>query len=114
MDGFDFRLWVAQGFGVGRVPVAAGTFGSALGLGRFALLIKSGSPWWFGSGILLGFFLSVWLSGVGEKILAQKDPGSVVLDEITALPLCYAGWIAALVWRNGKWPVLDDFFGAGI
>ena len=113
MAGFDPKLWVAQGFGIGRVPVAPGTFGSILGLGWFALLVRLGNAWWFGAGILMGLLLSVWLCGAGEKILQQKDPASVVLDEITAMPLCYAGWIAALMWRDGKWPVLDHFFGPG-
>jgi phosphatidylglycerophosphatase A len=95
----NLKLWIAQGFGVGRIPFGPGTFGSVVGLGWTALLIASGSFWVFLAGIAAGIVLSVWLCGEGEKILKQKDPSSVVLDEIAAMPLCFAGWIWAL-WRT--------------
>jgi len=110
--GFDVKLWIAQGFGLGRVPIAPGTFGSLIGLLWFALLISLGHWLLFSFGIIAGFFVSVWLCGAGEKILQQKDPGSVVLDEITAMPLCFVGWIIILVSDEGHWPKLEDFFGA--
>ena len=40
-------LWIAQGFGIGRIPVAPGTFGSLLGLVWFGLLLMTGNLWWF-------------------------------------------------------------------
>jgi len=109
---FDLRLWVAQGFGIGRVPFAPGTFGSLLGLLWFAFLLSLGNWVWFGLGTVVGFFISVWLCGAGEKILSQKDPGSVVLDEITALPFCFVAAIATWIHRHGKWPMLQEFFAA--
>ena len=103
-------LWIAQGFGSGRIPFAPGTFGSVVGLLWFALLLLAGNIWLFLGGTLLGLALSVWLCGVGEKILGQTDPGSVVLDEIAAIPLCFAGWVILLLWQNHAFPAPGFFF----
>lgn len=102
-------LWVAQGFGVGRVPVAPGTFGSVVGGWWFFLLLLPGRPWFFVAGMLGSVFVSVWLCGAAEKILRQTDPGSVVLDEIIALPFCFAGWVAWEWVRLGRWPAVGEF-----
>jgi phosphatidylglycerophosphatase A len=106
------RLWIAQGFGIGRIPVAPGTFGSVLGVGWFALLLLTGKLWLFVLGTIAGIALSVWLCGVAEEILLKKDPQSVVLDEITAIPVCFMGWVAVLTWKTGAMPHLDYFFSA--
>ena len=106
------RLWIAQGFGVGRIPVAPGTFGSVLGVGWFVLLLLTGKLWLFATGTVAGIMLSVWLCGVGETILRQKDPQSVVLDEITAMPVCFLGWVAIVTWKSGALPPLAFFFSA--
>ena len=87
-------LFLAQGLGIGRIPVAPGTFGSLLGLAWLALLLLPGNWWILGAGIALSTGLSVWLSGASEKILNQPDPGSVVIDEIIAIPFCFVGWLA--------------------
>ena len=110
VSGRHVRLWIAQGFGVGRIPFAPGTFGSIVGLGWFGLLLASGRVWCFALGTLLGVVISVWLCGFGEKLLSQKDPGSVVLDEIVAIPVCFSGWVGLGVWRTGGFPQLDFSF----
>ena len=88
------KLWIAQGFGVGRIPRAPGTFGSLVGVLWFGLLLMPGSMGIFIGGTIAAIALSVWLCGAGEQLLGQKDPGSVVLDEIAALPVCFLGWVA--------------------
>jgi phosphatidylglycerophosphatase A len=108
--GSTLALWVAQGFGLGRVPVAPGTFGSVLGVGWFALLIASGRFWALLIGCGVGAALSVWLCGAAERMLGKKDPGSVVLDEIAAMPVCFVGWVATVVWKTGTMPGLSYFF----
>ena len=105
-------LWIAQGFGSGRIPFAPGTFGSVVGLGWFALLLLTGNLWLFLAGTFLGLSLSVWLCGVGEKILKQTDPGSIVLDEITAIPLCFAGWVMLLLAQTHLFPAPEFFFSS--
>jgi phosphatidylglycerophosphatase A len=103
------KLWIAQGFGVGRIPVAPGTFGSIVGLGWFALLMLTKSWPLYIAGNAVAVALSIWLCGEAEKILNQKDPGSVVLDEIVAIPLCFTGWLAAVWWSQHRWPGVEFF-----
>lgn len=93
-------LLFAQGFGIGRIPFAPGTFGSVLGLGWFALLLLPGSFSGFIAGIVIGLGVSVWACDVGEKVLGKKDPGSVVLDEVAAIPLCFLAWVGIEYFRN--------------
>jgi len=107
------RLWIAQGFGVGRIPVAPGTFGSVIGVGWFALLLLTGKLWLFVAGTVAGIVLSIWLCGVGEELLLKKDPQSIVLDEITAMPVCFMGWVAVLACKTATFPRVETFFSAG-
>jgi phosphatidylglycerophosphatase A len=98
----NWKLWIAQGFGIGRIPVAPGTFGSIFGVAFFAALLCSHSILVVIAGIIVTSALSVWLCGEAEKILGQTDPGSVVLDEIAAMPLCFVG----TVWWMGPKPAV--------
>jgi phosphatidylglycerophosphatase A len=107
-----FLLWVAQGLGVGRMPFAPGTFGSFAGLLWFALLLLTGHLWLYVLGTIAGLALSVWLCGVGERLLGKRDPGSVVLDEIMAMPVCFLGWVGKLVSDTGSLPAPEFFFSA--
>lgn len=104
-----FLLWIAQGFGIGRIPFAPGTFGSVLGLLWFALLLLTGNPWLFVAGTVAGLGVSVWLTGVAEKVLGRKDPGSAVMDEITAIPVCFLGWVMFLYSHSGSLPAPEYF-----
>lgn len=97
-------LLLAQGLGVGRIPVAPGTFGSVLGVAWFALLLAGGNPWLYLAGTVASLAASVWLCGAAEKVLQQTDPGSVVLDEIVALPICFAPFVVAAYCRAGHLP----------
>jgi phosphatidylglycerophosphatase A len=108
----SFILWVAQGFGLGRIPWAPGTFGSLGGLLWFLLLLKPGSLWFFLLATVIGIFLSVWLCGEAEKILKLRDPGSIVLDEMIALPVCFSPWVLSEWFRNDSLPA-PEFFLSG-
>ena len=103
-------LWIAQGFGAGRIPFAPGTFGSLLGLVWFVVLLLPGNFWVYLGGMVTGIFLSVPLCGAAEKILNQPDPGSVVLDEIIAVPICFGAWVGAFLFKNGGMPPPEYFF----
>ena len=105
-----FILWLAQGFGAGRIPFAPGTFGSVVGLAWFWILLLPESPLFYGLGVLASILISVWLCGVGEKILNQRDPGSIVMDEIIAIPICFGSWLAFLFFKKGVWPAPEYFF----
>jgi len=89
-------LWVAEGFGLGRMPVAPGTFGTAAGFAWLWVLLLAGNVWVYFAGLAAGFFGAVWIGDRAEVILDRKDPGSVVVDEIAALPLVFAGPVVLL------------------
>ena len=103
------KVWIAQGFGIGRIRVAPGTFGSVLGIGWFLLLLVSGRLSVLLLGSLVGLGLSVWLCGVAERALGQKDPSSVVLDEIAAIPVCFFACVGICWWKTGAVPGPDFF-----
>ena len=90
-------LSLAQGFGLGRIRVAPGTFGSLAGMLWFILLASLSSAPLFAAGAVLAISVSVWLTGDAERILQSKDPSSVVLDEIVAVPACFVSWML-IVW----------------
>src|SRR5262249_7453024 len=46
----------------------------------------------------------------GEKLLNRKDPGSVVLDEIAAIPVCFIGWIVLVMRHSDSLPAPGYFF----
>ena len=105
-------LWMAQGFGAGRVPVAPGTFGTLVGLIWFAALLAAGEFWVFLVGAFAAPFFSVWCCGVAERALGKPDPGSVVMDEIVAVPLCFLAPVLAEYSRSGELISVDVFFGS--
>jgi phosphatidylglycerophosphatase A len=105
-------LWLAQGFGIGRIPIAPGTFGSMLGLAWFLLLLLPRNTWLFVTGCILGTVASIWICGEAERLLNTRDPGSVVLDEMVAMPLCFAWWVGRFHSRNGGLPPPEHFFTA--
>ena len=99
--------WIAQGFGIGKVPFAPGTFGSFLGFGWFLLLLIPQNLAFFFTAILFSVFLSVLCSEIAEVALKQKDPGSVVIDEIIAIPICFLGWILVSGKVSPMWYLAD-------
>lgn len=105
-------MWLAQGLGVGRIPRAPGTFGSALGVGWFLVLLLPGHFGTFVAGIVAGLAWSIWCCDAAERVLRRKDPGSVVLDEIAAIPLCYLPWVIHVWWPAGQMPAPEHFFTA--
>ena len=103
-------LHLAQGFGLGRLPLAPGTFGSLAGLPWLLLLLGTGSLYSFLAALMAGFAVSVWACGTAEDLLRHKDPPSVVLDEIVALPLAFVPWTIDFWLRHSTLPPPDEFF----
>ena len=74
-------MFIATGAGSGRLPLAPGTWGSAVGvliwlaIGRFSLPA-------YGATVGVLFVIGVAAAGAAEKIVDQGDPGLVVIDEI--------------------------------
>lgn len=105
----SLTLLLAQGLGVGRIPFAPGTFGSFLGFAWFVITIAPRSLAFYALATIAGLAVSVWASSEAEKILGKTDPGSVVIDEIAAIPICFAGWILTLTLKNGAMPAIPEF-----
>ena len=111
-------LVLATGLGVGFVPWMPGTFGSLLGLPLAWLVMGSNMPLWAKIAVEAGLLLAgLPLCGQAAKLFGRPDPGSVVYDEIAAIPLLFlsvpftfstaiAGFIWFRVFDIAKpWPV---------
>jgi phosphatidylglycerophosphatase A len=83
-------LFVATGFFIGTVPFAPGTFGTLIGLPVCFLLSRLN---FLQSVICILVFIpfAIWIASAAEKILRQKDPGQIVIDEIAGLMVTLAG-----------------------
>ena len=90
-------LALATAFGVGYVPVAPGTCGSAVGLLVWTLL--PASTWVQAAAIVALFVIGSWSGGVAERHLGTSDPAPVVIDEVmgmlVTLFLNPVGWVGA-------------------
>jgi phosphatidylglycerophosphatase A len=96
----NLAVFVAQGFGIGRVPYAPGTFGSMVGLLWIALLLVPQNLTVYLLGTIAGVFVAIWIGARAERVLNQKDPGSIVIDEIAALPIAFLPGMLAGQERN--------------
>jgi|TARA_B100001971_G_scaffold122989_1_gene113292 phosphatidylglycerophosphatase A len=103
-------LWIAQGGGLGRVPKVPGTVGTLGGFPLTALFLLPENFWVYLSGCVLCIPFSAWICGEAECILDKKDPPSVVLDEIIAVPICFLGIFGIMKFSGLGEPTLDAFF----
>ncbi len=90
-------LVLATGFGSGRIPKAPGTFGPLAALPLIGLMA------WMGpqalAFFLVGFTLfSIWVADQAEKMLGQKDPGCIVIDEMAGI--CVALCLVPITWTT--------------
>ena len=46
-------------------------------------------------------------------MLKAKDPGSVVFDEIAAIPVCFIGWVMIRFCNNGGYVPSPEYFFSG-
>jgi len=83
-------MFLATGCFVGNISFAPGTFGSILGLPLCFFLSKIDLSVAAVLTVLLILF-SVWVAGEAEKILGEKDPGAIVIDEIAGIVVTLIG-----------------------
>ena len=76
----------------------------------FILLLLPGNFWFFVGMLVFLAIASVYFCERAEVILNQRDPGSIVIDEIVAVPLCFAGWVSSLYFSSGEMPGWQHFF----
>ncbi|MFW6080372.1 MAG: phosphatidylglycerophosphatase A [Desulfosalsimonas sp.] len=81
---------VATGGYIGKMPFAPGTFGSVPGLLLYYVMAGMSA---LSAAVLLAavIALAVWASGRAEAVMGQKDPGSVVIDEIAGMGVVFVG-----------------------
>ena len=103
-------LWIAQGGGLGRFPKIPGTVGTLGGFPLTALFLWPGNFWAYLAGCVLCIPLSAWVCGEAERIMDEKDPGPVVLDEIIAMPICFLGVFGLMEFQPTGMPALTDVF----
>jgi phosphatidylglycerophosphatase A len=97
---FAPAVFVATGFGIGRVPFAPGTFGSFLGLPLAAAMTVAATAlagrlgtgptaaWAIEAALVVAVCLaSIPICSRAARCLGRKDPGAIVLDEVASLPL---------------------------
>jgi phosphatidylglycerophosphatase A len=91
-------LAVATACGVGYVPFAPGTFGSAAGLLLWFLLPPSGAVQ---AGVIATILVvGSWAAHVAERHFERTDPAPVVIDEVMGMLVTLlfvpAGWMGAI------------------
>lgn len=110
--------WIAVGFGSGLLPIAPGTWASALAVALFWMVPPIGIVWYLGA-LTIAFLLGVWACGESARRIGLKDPACVVFDEIVGMWLTLtvvprqAGWLAVAflaframdVWK--PWPIRE-------
>ncbi len=132
-------VWLAEGLGLGRIPVAPGTFGSLLGL-PLGLALAAVLPWPVYAALLAATLpVHAWICAAGAEARGVPDPSPVVWDEVAgmlvALTAVPAGWappvVAFIAFRafdilkpfpvgwldvrlSGGWGVLLDDIAAGV
>ncbi len=108
---------IATWFGVGRLPVAPGTWGSAVTLPVAWLVASWLAPIWLLAAAAAVFAVGWWAGGVYARGIGADDPGEVVVDEVAGqlvalavVPLDLVYYAAAFVlfriadiWK--PWPV---------
>jgi phosphatidylglycerophosphatase A len=83
-------LFLATGCNIGKMPFAPGTFGSLLAL--FPCYLLALFPLQIEITVIVVFVgIAILVADKAEKILAQKDPGSIVIDEIAGMMVTLTG-----------------------
>jgi len=98
--GGTLAMWLATGFGAGLSPVAPGTMGTVVAVPLGYLF----SSWLGPTGQILCLAavvaVAIWSADLAARRLELKDPGQVVVDEITgylvSVALLPPGWITLL------------------
>jgi phosphatidylglycerophosphatase A len=77
-------VWVATGFGIGRLPFAPATWASLAVAAVLLPFTASLDPWIVGAVALLVAALGIWSAGEAEKTLGT-DAKPIVIDEIVGM-----------------------------
>ncbi len=86
--------FIATVFWVGYLPIAPGTWATGVGV-SIACFLGNNLPA-YTILLLVLLILGIITSGLVEKLLNQKDPGIVVIDEVVGVMI--ALWGLPLIW----------------
>jgi len=94
--GHRVATWIAIGFGIGRIPIAPGTFGTLLGVALY-LVLRELSAIPYVAVVLLLFAVGTACCRLAERRLGAVDHQAIVIDEVVGclitLWLAPPGWI---------------------
>ena len=95
-----FSIAIANGFGLGMMPVASGTWGMLLGLPlAWGMHKLTGGAWLpFAALSLLLTVLAIPPCDRAEKWWGKKDDGRIVADEWMVFPVCMIGLTGSPWW----------------
>jgi phosphatidylglycerophosphatase A len=85
---------IATVFGVGYLPVAPGSWATMVGV-VVAYLLSNDLPA-YTILLLVLLVLGIMTTGIVEKLVDQKDPGIVVIDEVVGVMITL--WGLPLIW----------------
>lgn len=102
-------LGLATLFGAGYVKYGPGTVGSVVGIFWFLLIATIPSLWGYWIVLLLSLYIAAALCGEAATRIGKKDPGSVILDEFVAIPICFIGLEQQVFHQNGWILLLAGF-----
>lgn len=77
-------MFIATGCYSGYLPKAPGTWGSLVGLALFFVLQMLSLPVYLAA-VAAIFLIGIFAAGEAEKIMDNRDPGIVVIDEIVGM-----------------------------
>lgn len=121
----DYAALAVATCGVGFMPLAPGTWGSAVGVGVYmlvrwasaSLFLRATAAGWelpplyaFRTTFELALIIAVTLAGTWaatrcEKLLGRKDPGVVVVDEVAGQLITFL----FVPWDAGLWAIVAGF-----
>lgn len=115
-------------FGIGRIPVAPGTFGSLAAAVLAVPIAAAGGPLALGLAAVGVALLGIPTAGRAARAMGRDDPGAVVIDEVAGqwLALIPAGndlsaWVVGFlafrlfdVWKPGPVGWADRKVGGGL
>lgn len=110
----DYSALAVATCGVGLIPLAPGTWGSAVGVGLYLLMRDAteraaASPAQRTTVALLVVILvtlaGTWAATRAEKLLGKKDPGAVVVDEVAGQLITFL----FVPWDAGAWALMLGF-----
>jgi phosphatidylglycerophosphatase A len=90
--------------GVGFIPLAPGTWGSAVGVLIFLLYASTNAFSNYGTIVWIIFIvvvcaIGIWASQQAERIFDEEDPQRVVVDEVAGQLIAYSS-VAVVDWKH--------------